>query len=158
MTNYKKYLAETIGEGITHPLQPGERIVTLYGDGTGIDTTSATLHLPDTSHYRVPVERNYFPVAILLMIDVSAGVRTITLEYSDDTDASTNAVTLAVFHVPINTLGNPIFWMPVHANFAPTLKYINIKSNVSNGSPDILCLLGYDSAVNTHEHPDLVTS
>ncbi len=157
MTNYKKYLAETVGEGITHPLQPGERIVTLYGDGTGIDTTSATLHLPDTSHYRVPAERNYFPVAALIMIDVSAGVRTITLEYSDDVNASTNAVTLCIFNIPINTLSHPVFWMPVHANFAPTLKYINIKSNVSIGAPEILCLVGYDKKENTHT-PTLVTS
>ncbi len=153
--NYRNTGGEKVyGGGVEHVLKSGERLITLHGTGALLTTAGLTLHDFTGVDYSVPTSYVYFPVAICFLMGDGTNVRTVTLEYSDDADASTNAITLWSASIPPTSVYQSVVWVPVHAIAAPTGKYINVKCNVSANSPRVISVVGYQRKTADLAHSD----
>ncbi len=158
--NYKNPSPEKVyGGGIEHTLGYDQRFISLYGNGLDMTTAGVTLRTWGNTAYKVPTGYTFFPVALTILITDASGVRIVTMEYSDDVDASTNPFTLAVFSTPDGLKGaqGAVLTYPIHAIQAPTGKYINIKANLGAGSPYVISCVGYQSEQQTTHNPPINT-
>ncbi len=140
MVNYKPRYPETIEVGgFTHPLKSTETPIVLLNQ-TALTTAGISMHSSVDVAYTVPTGKVFQPLGF--KIAEAAGPRIMTLEQSDDEDASTNGVTKFVYLATSASLRYDIGFPEIQTILAG--KYVNVKVNSASSPPKIWLMYGIE--------------
>ncbi len=145
MTNYKPQQQFIQYGGARHLLPPGAKILSLYIE-SGLTTTGISMHRHlDAAIYVVASGHSFQCVGAKYYS--GAAIRNITIEQSDDADASTNAITLCVFATFFKVTNVP---QEIYiGDSTPCLagKRLNVKVSSITTPPVLNYLIGYEYPV-----------
>ncbi len=147
MTNYKGFHDYVDQYGLIHALQPGERAVSLVS-AVVMTTAGVTLHNLGNANYKPGTGKEFIATGVSYITNV--GNKTMTLEQSDDVDASTNPVTIAIFITPAGIQNHLLTYVAItgigslDTVACASGKYLNIKVNGTGNSPKIMAVVGYE--------------
>ncbi len=140
MTNYKPdHTSIQIGAR-SYRIPADATIYALHG--TAKSTTGISLHLPDSvTDYTVAAGKKFIYLGATAADGTTS--RQVTVEQSDDADASTNPVTLQIFQT---ATGNGLInhFPSTNMPSVPATKYVNVKVAATAGAYIIITAFGYE--------------